>query len=74
MIDLGRFEERLNSDPNLRQEFLRDPVQILRREGVVLSAEQARRLRDAVSKISATRPPVGGATIKEKIGIIMIGG
>jgi hypothetical protein len=74
MIDLGRFEERLNSDPSLRQEFLRDPVQILRREGVILSAEQARRLRDAVSKISATRPPVGGATIKEKIGIIMVGG
>jgi hypothetical protein len=72
MIDLGRFE-RLNSDLNLRQEFLRDPVQVLR-DGVILSVEQARRLRDNVGKIPATRPPVGGATIKEKIGIIMVGG
>jgi hypothetical protein len=41
---------------------------------VILSVEQARRLRDNVGKISTTKPPVGGATIKEKIGIIMVGG
>ena len=74
MIDLGRFEERLNADSHLRREFFRDPVQILRREGVTLSVEQARRLRDNVRKMLATTPAVGGATIKEKIGIIMVGG
>jgi hypothetical protein len=73
-MHLGRLEERINSEPRFRDEFLKDPVAILRREGLILSFEQERRLRDAVAKLVATKPPVGGATIKEKIGIIMIGG
>jgi len=31
-------------------------------------------LRQAVGKLQAPRPGVGGASIKEKIGIIFIGG
>jgi hypothetical protein len=73
-MDLGRLEERINNDARYRQEFLKDPVGTLRREGLTLSFDQERRLRDAVAKLVAAKPPVGGATIKEKIGIIMIGG
>ena len=73
-MHLGRLEERINSEPRFRDEFLKDPVGILRREGLLLSFEQERSLREAVAKLVATKPPVGGATIKEKIGIIMVGG
>jgi hypothetical protein len=73
-MHLGRLEERINTEPRFRDEFLKDPVAILRREGLILSFEQERRLREAVAKLATAKPPVGGATIKEKIGIIMIGG
>ena len=52
MIDLGRLEERLNSDLRFRQQFLANPVSALLKEGLVLSAEQQRRLREAVVKLS----------------------
>lgn len=54
MIDLGRLEQRLNGEPRFRQEFLANPVSALLKEGLVLSAEQQRRLREAVGKLSAT--------------------
>jgi hypothetical protein len=73
-MHLGRLEERINTEARFRDEFFKDPVGVLRREGLVLSFEQERSLRAAVAKLAATKPPVGGATIKEKIGIIMIGG
>ena len=53
MIDLGRLEERLNSDLRFRQQFLANPVSTLLKEGLVLSAEQQRRLREAVGKLTA---------------------
>jgi hypothetical protein len=52
MIDLGRLEERLNSDRQFRQQFLGNPVGTLLKEGLVLSAEQQRRLREAVGKLT----------------------
>ncbi len=74
MVDLGRFENRINSEPALRRQFFADPVGVLRKEGIIMSAEQAQRLREAIAQHTATKPPVGGSTINEKIGIIMIGG
>ena len=73
-MDLGRLEERINREPRFRDEFLKDPVGILRREGLILSFDQERGLREAVAKLVASKPSVGGATVREKIGIIMIGG
>jgi len=74
MVNLGLLETRLNSDSQIRQEFLKDPIGFLRKEGLLLSAEQERHLRQAVGKLQAPKPGVGGASIKEKIGIIFIGG
>jgi hypothetical protein len=74
MVNLGLLETRLNSDTQFRQEFLNDPIGLLRREGLLLSMEQERLLRQTVAKLQAARPGVGGASIKEKIGIIFIGG
>ena len=74
MVNLGLLEKRLNSDSQFRQEFLKDPIGLLRREGLVLSMEQERQLRQTVAKLQTAKPAVGGASIKEKIGIIFIGG
>jgi len=74
MVNLGLLEKRLNSDSQFRQEFLKDPIGLLRREGLVLSMEQERQLRQTVAKLQTAKPGVGGASIKEKIGIIFIGG
>ena len=74
MVNLGLLETRLNSDAQIRQEFLKDPIGFLRKEGLLLSPEQERHLRQAVGKLQASKPGVGGASIKEKIGIIFIGG
>jgi hypothetical protein len=74
MVNLGLLETSLNSDSQIRQEFLKDPIGLLRREGLVLSMEQERQLREAVAKLQSANPGVGGASIKEKIGIIFIGG
>ena len=74
MTDLAQLEDRINKDPRLRQEFFDNPVSVLSREGLTLSTDQERMLRESVAKLLASRPPVGGASVREKIGIIMIGG
>ncbi len=50
MFDLGDFERRLNSDPQLQSQFLADPVAVLRMQGVKLSAEKEHQLRVMVGQ------------------------
>jgi hypothetical protein len=52
MFDFGRLEDRLNSDLRFRQQFLQNPVNTLLQEGLVLSAEQQRRLRETVGRLT----------------------
>ncbi len=58
MVDFGRLEERLNSDPKLRESFLADPVAVLALEGVKLSVSQANALRTTVARMGASQPTV----------------
>lgn len=51
MVDLGQLQQKLNSDLRLRQDFFRDPVLALQKEGLVLSLEQQRELRATVAAL-----------------------
>jgi hypothetical protein len=58
MAHLGLLEQRLNSDPAFRETFLRDPVGVLRREGITMFPKQERLLLEAVATLGAS-PGVG---------------
>jgi hypothetical protein len=58
VFDLGRLQERLNTDDRLYEAFLNDPVGVLRREGLALSRAQEAALRQSVRR---SRRPGGGA-------------
>jgi hypothetical protein len=62
-MHLGQFQQRLNTDPQFRQEFLNDPAALLRREGLHLSSEQERVLRDATARFKTSAPSLPGATV-----------
>lgn len=70
MIDLGNLEKRLNSDLKLRQEFLTDPVATFRREGIQLSPDQERRLREATVRARSTRPNVSGTSLGGTVAFV----
>lgn len=53
MFNLGQLEDRLNRDPAFRRQFLDSPVDVLRKEGLLLSFSQESALRDAVTKMRA---------------------
>jgi hypothetical protein len=55
MLDLGQLQQKLNSDLKLRQDFFRDPVLALQKEGLVLSLEQQRELRTTVAALGNKR-------------------
>ena len=54
MFNLGQLEDRLNRDAAFRRQFLDDPVDVLRKEGLLLSRPQASALKEAVTKMKAT--------------------
>jgi hypothetical protein len=61
MINLAQLEQRLNSDPKARELFLNDPVAVFRKEGIMLSPDQERSLRQAAAILRASAPRVGGS-------------
>jgi hypothetical protein len=62
MIDMGRFEEQLNTNGALRQEFLRDPVAVFRKMGLWLSPAQQLDLRRQVAQVNLQRPTIPSAS------------
>jgi hypothetical protein len=46
MFNLGQLEDRLNRDPAFRRQFLDSPVDVLRKEGLLLSPTQESALRE----------------------------
>jgi hypothetical protein len=48
VIDLAGLQKKLNSDPELRNQFLKDPVSFLHQAGLTLSQEQAKKLTDSL--------------------------
>jgi hypothetical protein len=62
--DLADLQNRLRADPKLQQEFLRDPAGVLKREGLTLSPQAEKDLRDLVAQLQGPKPPVPGASVK----------
>ena len=64
---LKSLEDRLNKDDALRDEFMKDPAAILKREGVELSDAHLKAVHDQISqmnlsgltKMPAARPKIG---------------
>ena len=48
MADFGEIQKKFDSDPALCNQFLRDPVGVLAKEGVVLAPQQAFQLQQDV--------------------------
>jgi hypothetical protein len=55
-MHFGIFQHRLKTDPQFRRQFFDDPVGVFRREGLYLSPEQERSLREAVAKFKTSAP------------------
>jgi hypothetical protein len=72
MADLKDLEKRLNSDPELREQFLKNPSRILKEEGLPLTAAQNKELKEELAR-TKTAPPTGrgaaGAKAKIRISI-----
>jgi hypothetical protein len=62
---MKQLEDRLNSEDALRKEFLKDPVSILKREGIELTADQARSVRAQFTNMQL--PNVESMAAKPKI-------
>jgi hypothetical protein len=60
VIDLAGLQQKLNSDPELRKQFLKDPVSFLHQAGLTLSQEQAKKLTDSLTLLT-TRQSIPNA-------------
>ena len=63
MVNLKAIQERLNSDETYRQEFLRDPVGLFRKEGLILGDDHVKQLQDLVSEISSPAKSATGSNL-----------
>lgn len=61
------LEDQLNKDEKLRDEFLKDPVKILKREGIELTPAQAKSVKDQFEDMQL--PKAQALAAKPKIGI-----
>ena len=72
MADLSNIEQKLNSDPKLKQQFLHDPVGVLKAEGVHLSPHLEQQIKSEVAKATGPQAAAPGATasrVEVSIGI-----
>jgi hypothetical protein len=70
--DLASLQKRLNDDPKLVDKFLKDPVKTLKGEGLSLTPEMAKDLKNMVSASKTPKDKLGTALrtrIIIKIGI-----
>ena len=50
-ISLGDLENRLNKDEKLQAEFLKDPIVVLKREGIELTPDLAKSVKEQFEEI-----------------------
>jgi len=77
MADLADLEKRLNHDHQLRNEFLQDPVVVLKREGLTLSPQQENSLVNAVKQALTSQPAAAGSSVSPQaknvgVGVVVI--
>lgn len=65
---LRQLQDRLNTDTRLRNQFLKSPGTVLRREGVELLPEQEQKLAQFTSEISGPDRQFFGAEVKRATG------
>lgn len=63
MVDLKAIQERLNSDDDYRKEFLRDPVELFRKEGLILGDSHVKQLRDLVDELNNPTTSAPGSNL-----------
>lgn len=71
-VNLRTIEGKLNSDPAYQREFLRDPVDLLKREGLELTDSMADNLRRFVGNLSGAQQGVAGSNLganPQEVGI-----
>jgi hypothetical protein len=74
MIDLAKLEQDLNTDFTKRQDFLRDPVAVFQRNGILLSPDQQTTLRMEIAQQKAQRSVVPGVRGNvEALGRVRLG-
>ena len=65
---LRDLESRLNKDDNLRREFLKDPVTVLKREGAEVTPAMASNLKAQFKDLQLQRlPKAAAATIRIRV-------
>jgi hypothetical protein len=65
MIDFRKLEEKLNSDPHLRQSFLNDPAGILEREWLVLTEKNKQALAGVARRLGAQAGGAGPVNLRK---------
>lgn len=66
---LKNLENQLNRDKNLRAEFLKDPVKILKQEGLEVTPEMAKSVKAQFADMQLPKSQALGLKIKIGIGI-----
>lgn len=63
MVNLKAIQERLNSDDDYRKEFLRDPVELFRKEGLILGDSDVKQLIDLVDELNNPTKSATGSNL-----------
>ena len=72
MANLRDLEDRLNNDDQLRADFLANPADVFRREGIELPAQQERSLAQLVDQLKTSPQAVSGSSVSSQPNAIDI--
>jgi len=67
--EIQSLERRLNADSKLQSEFLKDPVTVLKREGITMTADAAKAVKAQFTELQLQKIPKIPELAKPKIGI-----
>ena len=56
MNDLRNLQQKLNSDPDFRTQFIKEPASYLQTAGLRIFPEQARKLRENLTSLTTRQP------------------
>lgn len=66
-MDFKSLEKKLNDDPKFREAFIKDPVGVLKGEGITLPQSAEESLRKHVKEATAENKSVPGSTVNPLI-------
>jgi len=69
MAEYPKIQERLNTDPEYRKRFLREPAAVLREGGMTITPEKEKQLTEFVKQASAAAGPAADHKINVNAGI-----